>query len=143
MKPEQAACTSKEPMLRIPTMSQIRFAVDGNTKSGVVVAQISRSTFLGAVFVFCSSPRTASAPMCEVPSPSPLRIWRSLMPVRSVIQASEVSTMRASSALVSTCGGTYPWTAVIAARMGFARFGFGFTLLVFAMTPSICAVRLT
>ena len=83
-------------------MSQIRLAVDGNTKSGVVVAQIRRSTSSGLVPVAASSPRTASAAMCEVPSPSPFRMRRSLMPVRSVIQASLVSTMRASSALVST-----------------------------------------
>ncbi len=73
--------------------------------SGVVVAQISRSTSSGLVPVFCNNPRTASAPMCEVPSPSPFWMWRSLIPVRSVIQASLVSTMRASSALVSRSGG--------------------------------------
>ena len=73
--------------------------------SGVVVAQIRRSTSSGLVSVFCNSPRTASAAICEVPSPSPLRMWRSLIPVRSVIQASVVSTMRASSALVSRSGG--------------------------------------
>ena len=56
-------------MLRMPTMSQIRLAVDGNTKSGVVVAQISRSTSFGLVLVFSRRPRTASAPMWEVPSP--------------------------------------------------------------------------
>ena len=83
-------------------MSQIRLAVDGSTKSGVVVAQISRSISPGLVPVRAISPRTASAAMCEVPSPSPLRMRRSLMPVRSVIQASLVSTMRASSALDST-----------------------------------------
>src|SRR5262249_59445257 len=66
---------------------------------GVVVAQIRRSTSFGCVTVRASSPRTASAAMCEVPSPSPLRMRRCLMPVRSVIQASLVSTMRASSAL--------------------------------------------
>ena len=37
---------SKLPMLRIPTMSQTRLAVEGNTRSGVVVAQIRRSTSL-------------------------------------------------------------------------------------------------
>ena len=83
-------------------MSQIRLAVEGNTKSGVVVAQIRRSMSDGLVPVRSSSPRTASAPICEVPSPSPFRMRRSLMPVRSVIQASLVSTIRASSALVST-----------------------------------------
>ena len=45
---------SNEPMLRTPTMSQIRLAVDGNTRSGVVVAQIRRSTSFGAVPVFSS-----------------------------------------------------------------------------------------
>ena len=50
-------------------MSQIRLAVDGKTKSGVVVAQIRRSTSRGAVPVFFRRPRTASAPMCEVPRP--------------------------------------------------------------------------
>ena len=69
-------------------MSQMRFAVDGNTKSGVVVAQIRRSTSAGAVLVFSRSPFTAAPAMCEVPSPSPLRMWRSLMPVRSMIQES-------------------------------------------------------
>ena len=41
-------------------MSQIRLAVEGNTKSGVVVAQIRSSTSPGAVAVLASSPRTAS-----------------------------------------------------------------------------------
>ena len=86
-------------------MSQIMLAVDGNCMSGVVVAQISRSTSSGLVPVFCNRPRTASAAMCEVPSPSPFWMWRSLMPVRSVIQASLVSTITASSALVSRSGG--------------------------------------
>ena len=86
-------------------MSQMMLAVDGNCMSGVVVAQISRSMSDGLVPVLASSPRTASAAICEVPSPSPFRMWRSLMPVRSVIQASVVSTMRASSALVSRSGG--------------------------------------
>src|SRR5256885_12696637 len=54
-------------------MSQIRFAVDGKTKSGVVVAQIRRSTSFGGVPVFSKRPRTASAPMCEVPRPLPFR----------------------------------------------------------------------
>ena len=92
-------------MLRMPTMSQIRFAVDGKTKSGVVVAQISRSTSFGGVPVFSKRPRTASAAMCEVPSPLPFRIWRSLIPVRSMIHASEVSTIAASSAFVRRSGG--------------------------------------
>ncbi len=102
MKPEHAACTSKLPMLRMPTMSQTRFAVDGNTMSGVVVAQIRRSTSAGAVPVFSRSPFTAPHAMCEVPSPSPFRMRRSLMPVRSMIQESVVSTSAASSALVRT-----------------------------------------
>ncbi len=86
-------------------MSQIKLAVQGCTKSGVVVAQISNSTSSGLVPVLARSPRTASAPICELPSPSPLRMWRCLMPVRSVIQASLVSTICASSALVSRSGG--------------------------------------
>ena len=57
--------------VRMPTMSQTRFAVDGKTMSGVVVAQISRSTSAGAVPVFSRNPFTAPHAMCEVPSPSP------------------------------------------------------------------------
>ena len=93
---------SKLPMLRSPTISHTMFAVDGNTMSGVVVAQMSRSTSAGAVPVLASSPRTASAAMCEVPSPSPFNKRRSRIPVRSVIQASLVLTIVASSALVRT-----------------------------------------
>ena len=80
-------------------------AVGGGAREQVV-AQIRSSTSSGRVPVLVRSPRTASAPICEEPSPSPFRMRRSLMPVRSVIQASVVSTMRARSALVSTSGGT-------------------------------------
>ncbi len=45
--------------------------------------------------------RAASAPIAEVSSPS-AAILRSLMPVRSVIQSSEVSTSLARSSLVTT-----------------------------------------
>jgi len=73
-----------------------------NRLSGVVVAQMRRSISSGAVPVLASSPRTAGAAMCEVPSPSPLSTRRSRIPVRSVIQASLVLTNLASSALVIT-----------------------------------------
>src|SRR6185312_4659657 len=45
--------------------------------------------------------------MAEVSSPE-AAIWRSLIPVRVVIQSSLVSTILASSALVSTRSGRYP-----------------------------------
>ena len=50
-------------------MSQIKLAVEGNTKSGVVVAQISRSMSSRLGAGLGSSPRTASAPICERAEP--------------------------------------------------------------------------
>jgi hypothetical protein len=97
---------SKLPILRIPTMSQTILAVEGNTRSGVVVAQIKRSTSCAGVPVLASNPLTAAAAMCEVPSPSPLRMRRSLMPVRSLIHSSLVSSVRASVALSRMSSGT-------------------------------------
>ena len=48
-------------------------AVGGGAREQVV-AQIRRSISPGCVPVFSNRPRTASAAICEVPSPSPLRM---------------------------------------------------------------------
>src|SRR5690606_35960289 len=48
---------------------------------------------------------------------------RSLMPVRSVIHASLVSTIDSRRALVRAKSGTYPWTAVMAAVVFMDRNG--------------------
>ena len=94
MKPEHAACTSKLPMLRMPTMSQTRFAVDGKhevRRRGGADQEVDLAGRGAGLLQQARAP--PRAPICEVPSPLPLRMWRSLMPVRSTIQASLVSTI--------------------------------------------------
>ena len=60
-----------------------------------------RSMSSGVSPASSSAARAARVPMVEVSSPS-AAMRRSLMPVRSAIQSSEVSTILASSALVTT-----------------------------------------
>ncbi len=83
----------------------MRHAVAGNSMSGVTVATIMASTSSGPSCFAAISRRTASAPMLAVLSPGAAR-RRSRMPVRVTIQSSEVSRVRASSALVTTRSGT-------------------------------------
>src|SRR4029079_5616846 len=74
-----------------------------------------RSMSSGAIPASSRAARAATAPMNEVSSPS-AAIRRSLMPVRSVIQLSEVSTILARSSLVTTRWGRYPPTPLMTVR---------------------------
>src|SRR5664280_1923176 len=77
----------------MPHLSDIIFAVAGKNMSGVAVAQITKSTSSGGVFVLSNNPRTACSPRSELPRPSPLRILLSFIPTRCIIHSSEVSTI--------------------------------------------------
>src|SRR5690606_32273008 len=95
----------------------------GNCMSGVTVQQISRSISRGSMPRLAHNPFTASTAITLIPWSLPCRIRRSLMPVRSVIHASLVSTIDSRRALVRTKSGTYPWTAVMAAVVFMDRNG--------------------
>ena len=113
--PLQAAPRSKPQAFLAPMASHTMLAVAGNTRSGVTVHTIIRSISSGPMPRFFSRPFTASMAITLRPWSFPCRMRRSLMPVRSVIQASLVSTMVSSTWLESTMSGTWPCTAVIAA----------------------------
>src|SRR5436309_8582024 len=85
-------------------------------RSGVVVATMMWSTASASRPADSSARRAAmSARSDEACSGAAMR--RSRMPVRSTIQASEVSTMRSKSAFESTRSGTYmPVPAMVAPR---------------------------
>src|SRR4029453_4534882 len=74
-----------------------------------------RSMSSGAMPASSRAARAATAPMKEASSPS-AAIRRSLMPVRSVIQLSDVSTILARSSLVTTRWGRYPPTPLMTVR---------------------------
>jgi hypothetical protein len=66
----------------------------GKVWSGVQVATMMRSMSASQLIPAASSAlRAASAPSVAVVSSGPA-MWRNLMPVRSVIHSSEVSTLR-------------------------------------------------
>ena len=98
--PEQAAIKSYAKQFVAPTLSAIIHAVEGNIISGVAVAQIIKSIFSAAVFVFFNNPFTASAPISEDPFPLPFSILLSLIPVLLVIHSSLVSTIVSNSLFV-------------------------------------------
>jgi len=91
----------------MPSSAWMVTAVAGKVWSGVEVARMMRSMSSGASPASSSAARAARAPMDEVSSPS-AAIRRSLMPVRSVIHRSDVSTSLARSLLVTTRSGRYP-----------------------------------
>ena len=101
-KVEQAAFISKLKALVMPTPLEMMLAVAGNSKSGVVVAQISNSTSSGLVPVLSSSCCTALMPITDEPWSTPFKMRRSRMPVRESIHSLLVSTNCSNSALVST-----------------------------------------
>ena len=68
-------------------------AVAGKVRSGVAVAQMTRSMSTGSMPARTSAWREAAMPRSEVSSPSSA-MWRCSMPVRSLIHSSLVSTMR-------------------------------------------------
>src|SRR6266545_402851 len=102
-------------------------AVAGKVWSGVEVARMMRSMSSGAMPASSSAARAALAPIDEVSSPS-AAIRRSLMPVRSMIQRSDVSTILARSSLVITRSGRYPPTPLMTVR----------TIFKLAYSPSLC-----
>ena len=98
-KPEQTAWMSKAAPLVMPRPAWILTAVAGKVRSGVAVAQMTRSMSTGSMPARTSACLAAAMPRSEVNSPS-AAMWRCLMPVRSMIHSSVVSTMREMSALV-------------------------------------------
>ena len=85
--------------LRAPSLRCTRQAVAGKNMSGEAVATRMRSISSAAIPACCNAANAAAAPMSLVCSPS-AAIRRSLIPVREVIQSSEVSTIFSSSAFV-------------------------------------------
>src|SRR5688500_13701604 len=79
--------------------------VAGMGLSGLVVAQIRRSTSSSAMPACLMAAVPASIARVDVVSPSPA-IRRSRMPVRATIHSSLVSTLASRSALVSVAAGT-------------------------------------
>src|SRR5262249_44585355 len=92
-------------------------AHDGRMRSGVVVARMIWSMSVGARFAISSARRLAISDM-SLDAWSGAAIRRSRMPVRSTIHASDVSTIVARSAFVSTRSGTYmPVPAMVTPRI--------------------------
>jgi hypothetical protein len=79
-------------------------AVDGKIMSGVVVATTIRSTSAGTMPAASSAAREAASARSDVISSS-AAMWRARMPVRATIHSSLVSTLLASSALVTRFAG--------------------------------------
>ncbi len=79
-------------------------AHDGMGMSGEMVPTMMRSSSSARVCAISSARMAALTAMSEVTSPG-AAMRRSLMPVRSVIHASEVSTIFSSSALVRILSG--------------------------------------
>src|SRR6202035_5448286 len=102
MKPEHAALMSKAAMPVRPSRRWMRQAVDGSLVSALHVATMIASGT--GVPPACSASAAARAPIDEAVSPGSTR-WRSLIPVRSMIHVSEVSTIASMSALVRTPAG--------------------------------------
>jgi hypothetical protein len=87
-------------------MSQIRLAVEGKTKSGVVVAQIRRSTSAGRCPVFFKQPAYRLG--AHMRGAEPLALEDAAFLDAGALDDPLVAGVdhRASSALVSTSGGT-------------------------------------
>ena len=64
-KPEQAALKSNPHALVAPDLNAIKFAVEGNSISGVTVAVIKTSISGGSIPLYSQRVLTASAPMSE------------------------------------------------------------------------------
>jgi hypothetical protein len=76
----------------------------GNTRSGVDVAKMMRSMSVGAMPAAAIARQAACSARSQVVSPGEA-MCRCRIPVRSVIHASDVSTIFSRSALVSTRSG--------------------------------------
>src|SRR5579871_2689001 len=94
--------------------------IEGNVSSGVVVATTIKSRSLGARRAFSSARVAAFNARSEVSSPA-ATIWRRLIPVLSVIQASDVSNRLARSSLVTTFAGRYAPQPTTTERIIFKR----------------------
>jgi len=100
MNPEQAADKSNAPTFLAPRRACNRAAVDGNTRSGVIVATMIRSMSRALTPAFPSARALAIAAISAVLSPSPA-MRRCTMPVIVRIHASLVSSVEASSSFVT------------------------------------------
>jgi hypothetical protein len=85
----------------MPRPAWTETAVAGKVLSGVEVASTIKSIDWASTPAAASAARAAASAMSEVVSPF-AAMRRSRMPVRCVIQSSEVSTIRDNSALVRT-----------------------------------------
>ena len=85
-----------------PILLAIIQAVEGNTISGVAVAQMIKSISSAEVLVFAKSPFIALVPSSELPLPSSFNILLSFTPVLLTIHSSLVSTRVSSSLFVKT-----------------------------------------
>src|SRR5919106_1607775 len=105
-EPAHAASTSNAKALRAPSLACRKTAVAGIGMSGDTVPTMIASSSSGRVLAISSARTDALSAMSEVSSPS-AAIRRSLIPVRSVIHSSVVSTIFSRSLLVRTLSGTY------------------------------------
>src|SRR5882757_10064414 len=99
-KPEQAVLMSYAPGALTPSFEATRVATFGHRSTEEHVATTIRSMSAAVSPEFANALPAAAADMSATVSPSAMR--RSAMPTRSRIHASFVSTIFASSALVST-----------------------------------------
>ena len=104
MKPAQAAAMSKPKPRVTPSAACTRNAVAGNAWSGVLVARMIASTSPGTAPASARAARAAAVPMNAAVSCG-AAMWRCRMPVRSRIHSSVVSTVRASSSLLTARAG--------------------------------------
>ncbi len=95
---------SKPKPLVTPSAACTRSAVAGKASSGVLVARMIASTSAGSAPASASAARAAAVPMNAAVSCG-AAMWRWRMPVRSRIHSSDVSTVRASSSLLTTRSG--------------------------------------
>ena len=100
-KPEHTACMSNAAPWVMPRPAWTATAVAGKVWSGVEVASTMRSIDCASTCPAASAARAAASARSDVISPG-AAMRRSRMPVRWPIQASEVSTLWARSALVRT-----------------------------------------
>src|SRR5512143_2926992 len=106
MNPEQAAERSM-PYARVaPIFAWRKHAVDGNGMSGVSVPTTTISRSAGSTPASSSAIRAALSQRSEFAVPGSA-MCRTLIPVRSVIQLSLVSTIFSRSRLANSFGGAY------------------------------------
>src|SRR5947209_2939980 len=106
MNPEQPAERSNAAALRAPSWSWMMQALAGIGMSGVTDAQITRSRSPGPTPEARRASRAARLAKNDIGSSS-RAIRRSRIPVRVVIQSSEVSTILSRSALVRILSGRH------------------------------------